>query len=319
MRVTWCALALAAAGCGLFLEDLSSGTPGDADDGGAARDVTTADPDTGSGGPPGSGDGGDGGRSETGAPDADAGAPKWVPRLDCDGAVICEGFEGITDIEPGQPCGVHFDQVDEYPGGEATIETNIPALGIRAAKFVSLANTSGQKQILLIGDNDAGLNGRSIIDVDFDMWLDYDPAAFDGEERRNLVGIYITSSKAIDDWEFAGLSVSATKGLHAEMREFASASATVKKGTEDPAASLIGQPQLKSWHHYRLEVTFAKSSAGGVRAFVDGVQVAMLPNLITRTNASDSATSFVFWVGAGAGIGAPALTAIYDDVEVRTR
>lgn len=316
MRVTWTVIAVASAigGCGLFLEDLSSGEPVAGDDGGSARDVTTAEPDT---GPP-PNDATVDVEDDTGAADAGSDAGKWAPRLDCDATVICEGFESISNIQPGQPCGVFFDQVDEN-NGEASIETNNPALGIRAARFASLGNQTGTGQTVLIGDNDAALGGKSTIDVDFDLWLDYDPAAFDGSERRNLVGIFIESSKTQANWEFAGLSVMAGKGLHAEIREFASATSTVKKGAEDPHAELQGKPKLKTWHHVRLEVTFAKTATGGIRAWVDGVLVGQLPALLTRTNASDGATKFIFWIGASAGVGSPPLTAIYDDVEVRTR
>lgn len=316
MRVIWASLALAIGGCGLFLEDLSSGEAPESDDGGAARDVSTAEPDASAETSDATADAepdADGGAADTGVD-----APAWTPRLDCDATVLCEGFESISNIQPGQPCGVFFDQIDEN-NGEASIETNNPALGMRAARFVSLANQTGAGQTLLIGDNDVGLSGKSTIDVDFDLWLDYDPAAFDGSERRNLVGIFIESSKTQANWEFAGLSVMAGKGLHAEVREFASAASTVKKGAEDPHVELLGQPQLKSWHHVRLEVTFAKTATGGIKAYVDGALVGQLPALLTRTNASDGATKFIFWIGASAGVGSPPLTAIYDDVEVRTR
>lgn len=309
-------LALAMGGCGLFLDDLSSESGDPSGDGGSPRDVSTAEPD------PGDATTSDASNASDAGSDAltDTGidAPKWTPRLDCDGAVLCEGFESISNIQPGQPCGVYFDQIDEN-NGEASIETTNPALGIRAARFASLANGTGSGQTLLIGDNNVALaSGRSEIDIDFDMWLDYDPAQLDGDERRNLVGVYLKSTNTQANWEFGGLSLMAAKGLHGEMREFAAASSTVRTGAEDPFVTL-GPPSRKAWHHYRLEMTFAKTKTGGMKIYVDGVLTGQLPSLLTRTNGSDGSTSFIFWVGASAGAGAPQLTALYDDVEVRTR
>lgn len=312
VAVIACTLA-SLAGCGRFLEDPSSGgeDPSSGDGGAAGRDATGPDVLTPTGDAAGGGTDG-----ASGADASDASKP--APRLDCDATVLCDGFEALTTLTGGMAAGV-WDQVDENLGN-ASIDTANPALGAKCASFVSPENTTGTPRTLLVGNNALPLpSGTAVVDVDFDMWLDFAPAAFDATDRRNLVGIFITSGKAMADWEFAGLSVMTNKGVHAEIREFAAATSTTKKPGEDPFATLTTQDLRGAWHHYRLEATFAKSATGGVKVFVDGIKRAETPLAITRTNAADSTTTFIFWIGAGAGVGSPALTARYDNVEVRTR
>jgi hypothetical protein len=135
------------------------------------------------------------------------------------------------------------------------------------------------------------------------------------DDRRNFVGFWPYSDNQANH-EYAGISISDAKGLHAEIREYAAASATVKKDdrySTFPLSTLTGR-----FHHVHVEVRFARDTTGYLRVEVDGVVVAQIMNVVSRTNSS-YADKFVFWIGANANPYTPAFSVRYDNVEVRTR
>lgn len=301
-------------GCGLFLDDLSTEPPL-ADDAGAAdavaadvavdaraRDVETPDDVV---APPVIED------LDGSAPDGDASRV-----LDCDATVLCDGFEGRKTL-PEAPVGEWRDNQLVY--GTVSIVDGNAAGGQSYVDFVSPANTTQTSRILLLGDNELGIanNVSPTVVADFDMHV-YGYASLGPGERRNFIGVYLYSDNSNGNQEYAGLSISATKGLHAEMRKYASASSTSRDGDDDPYDSFPLTTLTGRWHHVRMEMRFARDTSGGMKVSVDGAEVASIANIVSRTNQS-TAPMFVFWIGNNAGAGTPAFNVRYDNVEVRTK
>jgi hypothetical protein len=311
--------AIALVGCGLLLEDLSNGGEGgdgDSDGGGAPGDgsVREQDQDV----PPIPAEAGlpdapivddlDGGPD---AADADAG---WRFELDCTGTVICDGFEGRTDLLAA-PVGRWNDSHTDA-GGTTSFSSQSPAAGLRSINFVSPANPTDVSKLLFLGANDLDFASETpTIDLDFDMHIyRYEP--FPAGTVRSLIGVMLYSNNADTHKEYAGIRISAEKGLHAEIREYASPTATQRTAdryTTIPINKLTGW-----WHHVHLEAIFSKTGTGKLEVSIDGENVASIRNLITRTNQSVS-KKFVVWVGATAPPGAPAISVRYDNVELRVR
>lgn len=308
--LTFAAIAVAAAGCGLFLDDLSTVDPEVAREAGPdaiGADVTPGPPvDAGA-------DREDGSVLESlDASDAADG----TFALDCDGTVLCDGFEGRTTL-PEAPVGEWRD--NQLAGGTIAIVTGNAAAGQGYVDFVSPANTSTSSRLLLLGDNQLVFsnNESPTVVADLDMHI-YGYAPLGTGDRRNFIGIYPYSNNSDGNQEYAGLSIAQTKGLHAEMRKYASAASTVRQGTDDPYDSFPLTTLTGGWHHVHLEARFARDATGSMTVAVDGVQVASIANVISRTNGS-TANMFVFWIGDNAGPETPGFNVRYDNVEVRTK
>lgn len=309
--------AIALVGCGLMLEDLSTGGDvADGDDGGGAlSDGSVVERDQDAPSPPEAGlpdapivDDLDAGPD---AADADAG---WPFELDCTGTVLCDGFEGRTDLLAA-PVGRWNDSHTDA-GGTTSFSSQSPAAGLRSINFVSPANPTGATKLLFLGANDLDFTSETpTIVLDFDVHIyRYEP--FPAGTVRSLIGVMLYSNNADTHKEYAGIRISAEKGLHAEIREYASPTATQRK---DDRYKTIPITKLTGWwHHVHLEATFSKTATGKLEVSIDGENVASIRNLITRTNGSVN-KKFVVWVGATAPPGVPPISVRYDNVELRVR
>jgi hypothetical protein len=253
---------------------------------------------------------------DAGAPlvaDADAEAP-FV--LDCTGAILCDGFEDRTTARIGEaPIGGWID--NQTAGGTAQIMVGNAAAGGGYVDFVSPANPTTASKFLLLGNNQLAFSNNTAPTViaDFDVHIHKYTELGPGD-RRNFVGFQPYSDNGDTNQEFAGISISSANGLHAELREYASALATVRKDdrfARFPLSTLTGR-----WHRVHVEAKFARDATGSMIVDVDGVNVAAIRDVVSRTNRSH-APKFVFWIGNNAGAQTPELSIRYDNVVIRTR